>query len=133
MWLALLDCKQPHCLKDRSESLQCWHSGFVAASYSILRAFSWQIRLSPVPFEELCAAIVLPQPSALLDELFLCVLRALAQDENKAGRASRVLDLSLLDTVTWPEYVWEWLRLTGNPLNCHCRGHSVNANSQVSH
>lgn len=39
------------------------------AAYNILRAFSWQIRLSPFAFEELCAALFMPNPSPLMDEL----------------------------------------------------------------
>ena len=30
-------------------------------------------------------------------------------------RAERELDLELLDAVTWPDYVWEWLRYMGAP------------------
>ena len=61
-------------------------AGHAVAAYNILRAFSWQIRLSPVPFEELCASLFLPQPSPLADEIFQCLLRALAQDENRGTR-----------------------------------------------
>ena len=42
--------------------------------------------------------------------------RAQAEDETKAERALRELDLGLLDAVTWPCYVWEWLRDMGSPL-----------------
>lgn len=28
-------------------------------------------------------------------------------------RQQRILDLSVLDHVSWPEYMWEWLRLKG--------------------
>jgi hypothetical protein len=31
-------------------------------------------------------------------------------------RAEREMDLELLDSVTWPDYVWEWLRYMGAPL-----------------
>ena len=31
-------------------------------------------------------------------------------------RAERELDLELLDSVTWPDYVWEWLRYMGAPM-----------------
>ena len=92
-------------------------AGRLAGSYAILRAFSWQIRLSPVPFEEFCAALCLPQTSVLMDEIFICLLRTFAQDENKEHRASRVLDMGNLDHITWAEYVWEWLRLTASPLS----------------
>ena len=44
-------------------------AGDALAAYNILRAFSWQIRLSPFAFEELCAALFLPTPSPLMDEL----------------------------------------------------------------
>ena len=86
------------------------------AAYMILRAFSWHLRLSPVPFPEFCAALGSPDPTPLLDDAHVCLLRALALDEPKAIRNSRTLDLALLDAVTWPEFVWEWLRDSGDPL-----------------
>ena len=48
-----------------------------------------------------------------MDEVHLCVLRALAVDETPAEREEHALDLALLDAMTWPCFVWEWLRLTG--------------------
>ena len=58
--------------------LESTHAGDALAAYNILRAFSWQIRLSPFAFEELCAALYLPTPSPLMDELHvspaLCIL-----------------------------------------------------------
>lgn len=57
--------------------------------------------------------LALLQPSSLMDEIHVCLLRALAVDETPTERAERELDLSLLDHMTWPVYVWEWLRLTG--------------------
>lgn len=32
-------------------------------------------------------------------------------------RQQRILDLSVLDHVSWPEYMWEWLRLKGTRVN----------------
>ena len=46
-------------------------------------------------------------------QVHMCIMRALAEDEDKADREERRLDLALLDAITWPEYVWEWLRLVG--------------------
>ena len=46
----------------------------------------------------------------------VCIVRALAEDENKAQRAEHGLDLALLDGVTWPDYLWDYLRLVYNPL-----------------
>ena len=48
-----------------------------------------------------------------MDEVHLCVLRALAVDETPAEREEHALDLALLDAMTWPCFAWEWLRLTG--------------------
>jgi len=45
-------------------------AGDALAAYNILRAFSWQIRLSPFAFEELCAALFNPN---LMDELHVWV------------------------------------------------------------
>lgn len=57
-----------------------------------------------------------------MDELHLCVLRALAVDETPAERAERSLDVSLLDAMTWPAYAWEMLRLTGGRAAAGCKG-----------
>ena len=46
----------------------------------------------------------------------VCILRALAEDENRAQRAEHALDLALLDAITWPDYLWDYLRLVYNPL-----------------
>jgi hypothetical protein len=42
-------------------------------------------------------------------------------------RAERELDLELLDAVTWPDYVWEWLRYMGAQrlLSTTCRLHQM--------
>ena len=49
----------------------------------------------------------------LLCQVFMCIIRLLAEDESRADREHRRIDLALLDAVTWPEFVWEWLRLVG--------------------
>ena len=65
---------------------------------------------------DLAAALAWAHPSPLLDEVHVCLLRLLALDEPRSVRALRTLDLGLLDAVTWPPYVWEYLRLRGDPL-----------------
>ena len=65
---------------------------------------------------DLAAALAWSHPSPLLDEVHVCLLRLLALDEPRSVRALRTLDLGLLDAVTWPPYVWEYLRLRGDPL-----------------
>jgi hypothetical protein len=51
-------------------------------------------------------------PCPLIDEIHLCILRALALYETATERKRRKLDLAMLDQLTWPEYVWEWLELS---------------------
>ncbi len=51
--------------------------------------------------------------------LQLCLMRALALDEGRLARAARKLDLALLDTVTWPEFVWDHLKRVGDDLHRH--------------
>lgn len=58
------------------------------AAYNILRAFSWQLRLSPFPLADWCAALAAPHPTPLADEAHVALLRLLAQDESKVGRGS---------------------------------------------
>ena len=113
-----------------------YFAGRLAGAFAVIRAFSWQLRLSPMAFEEFCAALSLPQSSPLMDEIFLCILRTFAQDENSEIRGTRVLDLDRLDHLTWPEFVWEWFRLTGNSLSKHYTDAPVNVsdsqNNEVS-
>ena len=49
-------------------------SGDAVAAYLILRAFSWQLRLSPVAFEEFAAALFATHPTPLMDEVGSCFL-----------------------------------------------------------
>jgi len=87
------------------------------ASYLILRAFSWQLRLSPFSLADWCAALAARnRPTQLLDEAAVCLLRALAWDETVQDRRKarrRRLPIALLDAVTWPEFVCDSLRKAG--------------------
>lgn len=56
----------------------------------------------------------LPCKSAL--QTMVCMLRALVEDENRAQRAEHGVDLALLDGVTWPDHLWDYLRLVLDPL-----------------
>jgi len=87
--------------------------GDMISAYVTIRAFSWQIRLSPFSFESFCSAMMSNEPSQIMDELHLSVLRALAVDEVRSERNERELSLEYLDFMTWPCYILEWLRLKG--------------------
>lgn len=49
--------------------------------------------------QELVSALACGQANALVDELHICLLRALAANETKFDRLRRKLDLSMLDQV----------------------------------
>ncbi len=53
----------------------------------------------------------------------------------QAKRASRSLDLGLMDLVTWPEYVWDFLAMEGDSLASHQwqGGDSSNPSAAVPH
>lgn len=52
------------------------------AAYLILRAFSWQLRLSPVAFEEFAAALFTPQPTPYMDEVRRACSDSRVQERN---------------------------------------------------
>lgn len=58
-------------------------AGDAVAAYNVLRAFSWQLRLSPFPLADWCGALAAPHPTPLMDEVHLALVRLLAQDESK--------------------------------------------------
>ena len=87
--------------------------GDLVGSYIILRAFSWQLRLSPFSFDAFCAAMDSQQPSRIMDEMHVSLLRALAIDEVRSERSERTLNVEYLDFMTWPCFVWEWLAMKG--------------------
>lgn len=82
----------------------------LASIYHFLRQFSWQLRLSVFTFEHFCAAMSNPQPTSLLDEVHLSVIRLLVMDESKEERGDWQIDLGLLDSITWTEFMWHYLR-----------------------
>ena len=64
-----------------------------------------------------CKALEVREHDPLL--LQICLIRSLAFDENKAERAQRGLDLAALDSMSWPEYVWEYLYMHDDDLRHH--------------
>ena len=44
------------------------------------------------------------------------MLRAIFLDDTREERSKRELDPSLLDHITWPQFLWDYLHRTGSPL-----------------
>jgi hypothetical protein len=98
--------------------------GDLISSYVVLRAFSWQLKLSPFTLEAFLEAVVSDRPNRLIDEVHVCLMRSLVADELKIERVARSLDLEHLDFITWPSFVWEWLASQGYTVKV------VNANAE---
>ncbi len=56
-------------------SLSTQAIGWAASAYSIVRALSWQLKVAPFSFPDLLAALCLPQPGPIVDDLHVAVLR----------------------------------------------------------
>ncbi|XP_059217057.1 nucleosome-remodeling factor subunit NURF301 isoform X2 [Stomoxys calcitrans] len=79
--------------------------------YEVLRRFRHLVRLSPFRFEDLCAALVCDEQSALLTDIHIMLLKAILREEDVQGTHFSPLDqkdtvnisLYLIDAITWPE------------------------------
>ena len=87
--------------------------GDLMSAYLVLRAFSWQLKLSPFPCNAFLEALMSHDSNTLVDEIHVCLLRALVVDELRAERKERSLNLEYLDFMTWPTFAWDWLASMG--------------------
>lgn len=79
--------------------------------YEVLRHFRTLVRLSPMRFEDFCAALVAEEQSSLLAEVHMALLKALIREEDSQQTHFGPLDqkdsinviLYFIDALTWPE------------------------------
>ncbi|XP_069982461.1 nucleosome-remodeling factor subunit NURF301 isoform X1 [Penaeus vannamei] len=79
--------------------------------YEVLRHFRTLVRLSPVRFEDFCAALMAEEQSSLLAEVHMMLLKALIREEDSQQTQFGPLDqkdsinviLYFIDALTWPE------------------------------
>ncbi|KAK3271151.1 hypothetical protein CYMTET_20483 [Cymbomonas tetramitiformis] len=100
-------------------------AGCAAPAYCALRSFSRVLYLSPFKLDAFCACLVMPEPTPLLSEVHIALLRILLPFElgigpvkqlsSASGKAVLPPDQSiqLLDDLTWPTFLWEYIRLAG--------------------
>ncbi|CAN6452321.1 unnamed protein product [Victoria cruziana] len=89
--------------------------------YNFLRSFSRQLFLSPFSFNEFVASLSFGSANCILDAVHVSLLRALKRHlESLSSKGSvlesrvlRHLDWSLLDTLTWPVFLAEYLLVSG--------------------
>ncbi|GBG81750.1 hypothetical protein CBR_g33928 [Chara braunii] len=85
--------------------------------YAMLRTFSLRLFLSPFTFETFCGALTCKKVNSLVDGIHLALLKVLHQRflqaaEDVRGKkwpCVRQMKWSLLDEVTWPEYLLFYL------------------------
>ncbi|KAJ1264720.1 hypothetical protein BS78_08G022400 [Paspalum vaginatum] len=89
--------------------------------YSFLRSFSVQLFLSPFGLDDFVAAISCTVQNNLLDAVHVSLLQALrrhlqsksAEGSQLASNCLKHLDWTLLDTLTWPNFLLEYLYVMG--------------------
>ncbi|CAL4896920.1 unnamed protein product [Urochloa decumbens] len=94
---------------------------YLFSVYNFLRSFSVQLFLSPSGLDDFVAAINCTVQNNLLDAVHVSLLRALRRHlESKSAGGSqlasnclRYLDWTLLDTLTWPAFLLEYLYVMG--------------------
>nr|XP_039255377.1 nucleosome-remodeling factor subunit BPTF-like [Styela clava] len=93
----------------------------VLGVYETLRHFRSCLRLSPMLFEDFCAALVDEETNILLTECFTSVLKSILREEDSAGvlfgphdqKDSIWAAVGFIDHMTWPEIVRGYLESTG--------------------
>ncbi|KAJ6777640.1 PHD FINGER FAMILY PROTEIN [Salix koriyanagi] len=92
--------------------------------YACLRSFSTLLFLSPFGLEEFVAALKGISPSSLFDCIHVSILRTLRkhlenllkEGSESASNCLRSLDWGLLDLITWPVFMVEYLLIHGSGL-----------------
>ncbi|CAH9124208.1 unnamed protein product [Cuscuta epithymum] len=90
---------------------------YLLSVYSFLRSFSTRLFLSPFGLDDFVGSLNCPTPNTLFDSVHVALMRALRQHlENLsldgselASKCLRNMDWSLLDTMTWPIYLVQYL------------------------
>ncbi|GLT51296.1 hypothetical protein SLA2020_247160 [Shorea laevis] len=91
------------------------------AVYGFLRSFSIQLFLSPFGLDDFVGALNCSAPNTLFDAVHLALLRVLrhhlealsSEGSEQASKCLRSLDWSLLDALTWPVYLVQYITVMG--------------------
>uniref|UniRef100_A0A7N0U7F0 Uncharacterized protein n=1 Tax=Kalanchoe fedtschenkoi TaxID=63787 RepID=A0A7N0U7F0_KALFE len=89
--------------------------------YSFLRSFSIRLFLSPFGLDDFVGALNCPAQNTLLDAIHVALLRALrrhlenmsADGSELASKCLRCVEWDLLDSLTWPVYIIQYLMVMG--------------------
>ncbi|CAK9173784.1 unnamed protein product, partial [Ilex paraguariensis] len=94
---------------------------YVFSIYGFLRSFSTRLFLSPFGLDDFVGSVNCSEPNTLLDSIhvaLMCVLRrhfeTLSSDGSKlTSKCLRCMDWCLLDILTWPVYLVQYLLMMG--------------------
>ncbi|KAF8403202.1 hypothetical protein HHK36_011301 [Tetracentron sinense] len=89
--------------------------------YNFLRSFSIRLFLSPFGLDDFVGSLNCVVPNTLLDAIHVALMRALkrhlemllSDGSEIASKCLRCIDWSLLDTLTWPVYLVQYLLVMG--------------------
>ncbi|KAK2984531.1 hypothetical protein RJ640_025028, partial [Escallonia rubra] len=103
--------------------------------YGFLRSFSIPLFLSPFGLDDFVGSLNCPVPNALLDAIHVALMRALrrhleglsSDGSELASKCLRCMDWNLLDTLTWPVYLVQYLITLGYTEGPHWKGFYVDA------
>ncbi|KAA8550242.1 hypothetical protein F0562_001926 [Nyssa sinensis] len=101
--------------------------------YSFLRSFSIRLFLSPFALDDFVGSLNCPVPNTLLDAIHVALMRALrrhlemlsADGSELASKCLRCIDWSLLDTLTWPVYLVQYLMVMGYTKGTEWKGYYI--------
>uniref|UniRef100_A0A5B6ZD09 DDT domain-containing protein PTM n=1 Tax=Davidia involucrata TaxID=16924 RepID=A0A5B6ZD09_DAVIN len=98
--------------------------------FSFLRSFGIRLFLSPFTLDDFVGSLNCPVPNTLLDAIHVALMRALrrhletlsSESSELASKCLRCIDWSLLDTLTWPVYLVQYLMVMGYAKGTEWRG-----------
>ncbi|KAL4560815.1 hypothetical protein LXL04_032969 [Taraxacum kok-saghyz] len=93
------------------------HVPYLLSVYSFLRSFSVCLFLSPFGLDEFVGALNSSVPNTLLDAIHVALIRSLkshveilsSEGSELASKCIRSMDWSLLDSLTWPMFIVQYL------------------------
>ncbi|PKA47297.1 chromodomain-helicase-DNA-binding protein 4 [Apostasia shenzhenica] len=95
---------------------------YLFSTYNFLRSFSLQLFLSPFGFDDYVGSLNSTVQNSLMDAIHLCLMRALSRQLQVlssegfelANKCLTCYDWTLLDVLTWPAFLVEYLCVMGH-------------------
>lgn len=108
---------------------------YLLSVYGFLRSFSIQLFLSPFELDDFVGSLNCPLPNTLMDAIHVALMRVLkrhlemiASDGSElASKCMRLTDWGLLDTLTWPIYLVQYLMIMRHMSGPQWKGFYVDA------